>query len=130
LLFFKQLTKYFITIDKIVKIEDNVSVNIKFLYERRNTMTTKEFYDKLAQDAALAEKFKTCKTPDAAYAMAKDNGCSDAMDAFVKVSEELNAKYKEMSPEEVDSVTAAGTETTATTVTTVTASASAVCAAV
>lgn len=111
-------------------MEENVFVSLSILYERGNFMTTKEFYDKLAQDSALAEKFKACKTPDEAYSVAKDNGCSDAMDAFVKVSEELNAKYKEMSPEEVDSVTAAGTETTATTVTTITASASAVCAAV
>ncbi len=93
-------------------------------------MTTKEFYDKLANDSALTDKFKACKAPDEAYAVAKDAGCTDDMDAFVKVSEELNAKYKEMSPEEIDSVAAGGTETTATTVTTITASSSAICAAV
>ncbi len=89
-------------------------------------MTTKEFYELAAKDEALAAKIQACKTPDDAYAVAKDAGLTDAMDAFVKASEELNTKSKEMSPEEVESITAAGdTITTTTTTTTPTAAASA-----
>lgn len=88
-------------------------------------MTVKEFYDSLATNADLEQKIKECKTPEDAYAVAKDAGLSESLEDFVKFSEELNAQYKEMSPEEIESVSAAGdTITTLTTTTTVTASAS------
>ena len=87
-------------------------------------MTTKEFYDLAAKDEAIAAKIKDCKTPDAAYAAAKEAGLTDSMEEFVKVSEENNAKSKEMTPEEVESVAAAG-DTYTTTITTVTPTAAA-----
>ena len=90
-------------------------------------MTVKEFYDLLVKDETLAGKLQACKTPDEAYAIAKEAGVTDSLSDFVNYSEEVSKEYKEMSPEEIDSVTAAGTGTitTTTTTTTVTASASA-----
>ncbi len=79
-------------------------------------MTVKEFFELTAEDEELVAKLQLCKSPEEAYALAKDKGVTDAMDEFVKYAEELNNRSKDMTPEEIESVSAAGDTMTTTTI--------------
>ena len=37
-------------------------------------MTTKEFFEKTTKDEALCKKLEACKTPEEAYAIARETG--------------------------------------------------------
>lgn len=59
-------------------------------------MTTKEFIEKALKDDALRAKLAGCKSPEEAYAVAKEAGLSDGLDAFTAV---MTAAEKRVSGE-------------------------------
>ena len=68
-------------------------------------MTTKEFFEKMASDEALAKKMSECKAPEEAYEVAKEAGLTDNIETFQAVMTAVNKQIKgELSDDELDNV--------------------------
>ena len=70
-------------------------------------MTTKEFFEKTTKDEALCKKLEACKTPEEAYAIARETGLTDELETFTSVMTAVNKQIKgELSDDELDAVAA------------------------
>ena len=68
-------------------------------------MTTKELIEKMPKDEALCKKLEACKTPEEAYAAAREAGLSDELEAFTSAMTAVNKQIKgELSDAELDSI--------------------------
>jgi len=65
-------------------------------------MTAVEFTEKLMKgDEVLAGKLKKAKSPDEAYAIAKEAGLNDSKEAFMTQMKALHDKYTEVTKEDL-----------------------------
>ena len=68
-------------------------------------MTTEEFTGKVAASGVLCQKMAACKTPEEAYAAAREIGLTDDFDTFQSAMAELHKRVKgELSDSELDRV--------------------------
>ncbi len=85
------------------------------------TMTTKEFFEKVAGDAELAGKLQKVKTPEEFYEAAKEGGLTDSFEAFTAAVKELKDAAEKLGSAEIDSVVGGGDTNTFTTTTVISA---------
>ena len=70
-------------------------------------MRIKEFFEKMTRDEALCKKLGACKTPEEAYAIARETGLTDDFETFTSVMTAVNKQIKgELSDDELDAVAA------------------------
>ena len=68
-------------------------------------MTTKELFVKMTRDEALCKKLGACKTPEEAYAIARETGLTDDFETFTSVMTAVNKRIKgELSDDELDNI--------------------------
>ncbi|MGN0648808.1 MAG: Nif11-like leader peptide family RiPP precursor [Oscillospiraceae bacterium] len=68
-------------------------------------MTTKILLEKMNSDEVLSKKLSECKSPEEAYAAAKEAGLTDDFDTFTTVMSAVNMRLKEeLSDEELDNI--------------------------
>ncbi|MGN0648822.1 MAG: Nif11-like leader peptide family RiPP precursor [Oscillospiraceae bacterium] len=68
-------------------------------------MTTQEFIKKMADDEKLSKKLSDCKSPEEAYAVAKEAGLTDDIDTFKAVMTAVNKQLNgELSDDELENV--------------------------
>lgn len=69
-------------------------------------MTTKELIEKMNTDETLCKKLEICKTPEEAYAIAKESGLTDDLETFTAFMTTVNKQIKgELSDEEMEDIT-------------------------
>jgi len=75
-------------------------------------MTAVEFKEKLMKgDKDLVEKLKNVKSPDEAYAVAKEAGLNDTKEAFRAQMKALHDKYTEVTKEDLAAAAGGGSAT-------------------
>ena len=68
-------------------------------------MTTKELFVKMTRDEALCKKLGACKTPEEAYAIARETGLTDDFETFTSVMTAVNKQIKgELSDDELENI--------------------------
>ena len=69
-------------------------------------ITSKEFFDQILHVEALCQSMEACRTPEEAYAVAKEAGVSDGFATFTTFMTEMNQRIKcELSDAELDNIT-------------------------
>ena len=68
-------------------------------------MTTKEFITKLASgNASLDAKMQSCKVPEEAYNVAREEGLTDSLETFIAEMTALHDSVKDLTDEDLAGV--------------------------
>ena len=69
-------------------------------------MNTLEFVKQTSADPAACDKMAACKTPEEAYAIAKDAGVTDSLDEFVAAMQKIQSQVSEVSEDDLEGLNA------------------------
>jgi hypothetical protein len=72
-------------------------------------MTTQEFVNQLTSlGGEIVNKMQNCKTPEEAYAVAKETGVTDSFDDFVAEMTKIYESVKDLSEDDLEMVAGGG----------------------